>query len=610
MNHRRRLTQLSSVAICLLTTACSSGSDGASSTSDADTTAGVAISEDTTPDTAQDVLSPDPTTAASPAPAAGAGAGSITVVVNAKVYTLDAAQPWAESFAYDTSGRIIAVGTTDQVAGAAGDSPTIINAGGNMVLPGFQDTHLHVPEAGINENLCFMESGHTLAEYEKLAAGCAAEQPDSTWVRAAGPSLFDLRNADELPIDVLDRAIPDRPALILDDLGHAVWTNTLGLRAAGINPDDPDPQGGIFERDANGELTGLLLENAQQRVRNAAAADDATVDEGLHVALTELAQNGITSVSDAGGFWQQHHDEAWKRSLADGTLTVRANNALYLYPDLPVDQQLAEFQKRFSDDPTSLLRYNTVKIYVDGILDLGTAAMLAPYDNPPDPTRPNGFFYFQRDQLNDFVNRLHAMGYRMHFHVIGDAATRAALDAVQAIDDTPAHIAARRHRTTHTYLVDPADLPRFAQLGVTADFQVGPESTSTEYQQELEPLIGNRAVNLIPVKTVLDTGSHVSLSSDWDADPLSPFGTIQRAVTRPTNAVADVATAIRLVTLDAAYALGHDDITGSIQTGKYADYTIIDHNLLEIPVSDIDQTKVLFTALAGRGTYHDSDFNG
>ena len=533
-----------------------------------------------------------------------------TVVVNAIVYTLDPAQPWAESFAYDSTGRIIAVGSEADVAAQAGASPEVIDAGGKMVLPGFQDSHLHVPEAGINEGLCFMEAGQTLADYEGLAAECAAQQPGTGWVRAAGPSLFDLRGGDERPIDVLDRAIPDRPALILDDLGHAVWTNTLGMRAAGIGPDDPDPQGGIFERDASGNLTGLLLENAQQRVRNAAAPDDVVVDEGLRVALDELARNGITSVSDAGGFWQQRHDEAWKRALAAGELTVRAVNALYLYPDLPVDGQIAEFQARFSDDPASLLRYNTVKIYIDGILDLGTAAMLAPYDDPPDPDLPNGFAYFQPEQLDDYVNRLHAIGYRMHFHVIGDAATRAALDAVEAIDDTSANIAGRRHRTTHPYLVDPADLARFAQLGVIADFQVGPESTSAEYQGELAPLIGERARDLIPVRTVLDSGAHVSLSSDWDADPLSPFGTIERAVTRPTNAVADVATAIRLVTLDAAYALGHDDTTGSIQTGKYADFVIVDQNLLDIPANDIDLTTVLLTVVAGNETYRSTNFSG
>ena len=529
---------------------------------------------------------------------------SNTVVVNAEVYTLDPKRPWAEALAYSGDGVLLAVGDEDEVRGQAGDDPKVVDAGGRMVLPGFQDAHLHVPEAGINENLCLLPPGLTIARYERLIADCAAEQPDASWMRAAGASLFELRDAGELPIDVLDRAVPDRPALVLDDLGHAAWTNSRGLEAAGIGENDADPQGGVFLRDpATDALTGLLLENAQQRVRNAAALDEEANYNGLLVALRELARNGITSVSDAGGFWGQNHPAAWKRALDEGTLTVRAQNALYVYPDLDPDDQLAEFQERFSDEPGGLLRFNTAKIYLDGILDLGTAAMIEPYDVPVDPAFPSGFFYFRLSQFQTYVSELHRIGYRLHFHAIGDAATRAALDAVEAIDVDPAAVAARRHRITHTYLVDPADTPRFAELGVTADFQVGPESTDPDYHAYLSEFIGDRAYDLIPVKRLLDAGAHVSLSSDWDADPLSPLGTIERAVTRETEAVADVETAIELVTIDAAYALGQDDVSGSLEVGKQADFVVLDQNLLEIDVRDIDQTRVLLTVLAGRETF-------
>ncbi|MFC9797239.1 amidohydrolase [Streptomyces sp. NPDC127584] len=533
-----------------------------------------------------------------------------TVVVNAEVYTLDPDRPWARAFAYDADGKIIAVGTEPDVRAKAGSGATVIDARGNTVLPGFQDTHLHVPEAGINRDLCFMESGQTLAAYEDMAADCAAEQPDSAWVRAAGPSIFDLLDADEAPIDVLDRAIPDRPALILDDLGHAVWTNTLGLKAAGIAPDAANPQGGIYGRDPDtGRLNGLVLENAQQRLRNAAAPDDETVYRGLLVALDELAKNGITSVSDAGGFWGQNHPAAWQRALQENELSVRAVNSLYVYPDHPMDQQLSELKKRFSDDPDSLLRFNTAKIYVDGILDLGTAWMLKPYDKPIDPEHPSGFPYFQRDQLRSYVDELHRIGYRMEFHVIGDAATREALDAVEAIDADPGQIADRRHRTTHTYLVHPDDIERFKELGVIADFQAGPEAIDAAYHEQLSQAIGDRAFDLIPTKKLIAAGARVSLSSDWDADPLSPFGIIERSVTRDSNAVDNVATALRLVTLDAAYALGQDDTTGSIEIGKQADYTVVDQNILKIPVDRVDQTKVLVTVLAGHPTYQAESFD-
>jgi hypothetical protein len=541
-------------------------------------------------------------------PPAGIGGSGITVVVNADVYTVDPDQPAAEAFAYDADGVIIAVGTETDVLAEAGDEATRIDAGGHMVLPGFQDVHVHVLEAGIHEGLCLLEPGLTLDEYADAIAACADEQAGDEWVRAAGASLFDLRGTDDLPIDVLDEVVPDRPVLILDDLGHAAWTNTLGLEAAGISEDDPDPQGGILHRNpASGELTGLLLEDAQQPVRTAASLDADAVYDGLLVALDELALNGITSVSDAGGYWQQGHPEAWQRALEEGTLTVRAANALYVYPSMDTDEQLAEFERRFADDPDSLLRFDTAKVYIDGILDLGTAALIDPYDVPVDPGLPSGFFYFQPDQLQEYVSALHKIGYRINFHVIGGAATGSALDAVEAIDADRASIADRRHRLTHVYMVDPPDIDRFAELGVIADLQAGEEAVSTDYHEYLGEFIGDRALDLIPVATLLDAEAHVTLSSDWDADLLSPFGIIERAVTRDSNAVPTVARAIELVTIDAAYALGHDAITGSITVGKQADYVIIDQNLLTISPSDIEQTQVLLTVVGGREVYRSPD---
>lgn len=235
----------------------------------------------------------DPGARSTPQPSAG-GASQVTVVVNADVFTVDPDRPWAEAFAYDAAGRILAVGDTDDVLGAAGDSPETVDAGGNLVLPGFHDPHVHVPEAGINLDLCLLPPAETVEVCASLLADCADDQPDAEWIRAAGASLFDLRDADPLPIDALDDAVPDRPVLVLDDLGHAVWINSLGLAAADIDADDPDPQGGILHRGrASGRLTGLLLEDAQQLVRNVAAPDDDTIYDGLLAALGELASNGI-----------------------------------------------------------------------------------------------------------------------------------------------------------------------------------------------------------------------------------------------------------------------------------------------------------------------------
>ncbi|MGH1491822.1 MAG: amidohydrolase [Acidimicrobiales bacterium] len=531
-----------------------------------------------------------------------------TVVVNAVVYTVDEDGRFVEAFAYDDNGVILAVGDEADVREVAGEDARVIDAGGNMALPGFQDAHVHVPEAGLNLDVCFFPDGLTLDDYVALTVDCADEQAGSTWVRAAGASLFDLRATDESPLAALDRAVPDRPAIVLDNLGHAVWTNSLGLEAAGIGPDDLDPQGGVFHRNSAGELTGLLLEDAQQLVRNAASPDDESNYEGLLVALEELAASGVTTVSDAGGYWGQNHPAAWQRAATEEALTVRAANSLYVYPDRTIEWQLAEFERRFSNH-SHMLRFDTAKVYIDGILDLGTASLIEPYDRPIDDNYPSGFNYFTSDQLTTYVNELHAIGYRINFHVIGDRAVNDALDAVEAIQDDPATIAERRHRVTHTYLVHPDDLARFAEIGMIVDFQQSDDAVATDYHEYLADFIGDRAFDLIPTSRVLDAGATVILSSDWDAGPLPPLGTIERALTREANAVPDLETALSMHTIDAAYALGHDDVTGSIEVGKFADYVIIDRNLFELEPDQIDETRVLLTVVGGTVVHQGQGFN-
>ncbi|CAM9320080.1 unnamed protein product [Chrysoparadoxa australica] len=548
----------------------------------------------------------------------------LTLVFNAMVYTGDVAEPWAESFAYDTTGQIIAVGIEEQVRarveeqeGTEGIVANEIDVGGRLVLPGFVDPHLHVLEAGANENACFVTPGSSMEEYvEELLDYCEVEDG---WVRAAGASLYDLRGAEGAgrPLLALDEAFPSTKVLVLDDLGHAVWANSLAMNAAGITSDSPDPPGGVYERDSSGALTGLVLESAQQKLRDAAQPAAAALDGALASSMTRLAENGITTVSDAGGYWTRGHDLAWQRLLEAGLLTVRATNALYLFPDLDPEEQLEQFRSRFTapttgttgeDAAPNLLSFNTAKVYLDGILDLGTGALLAPYDVPPDPSLPAGFTYFTTDALQEYSNALHGIGYVLHFHVIGDAALREALDAVEALPDSPDAIAARRHRTTHTYLVAEEDVSRFEALGVIADFQMAPESISEGYREYIAEFIGDtRARSLIPVKELLDAGARCSLSSDWDADPLSKFGTIHRAVTRARNAV-ELETAVRLVTLDAAYALGLEQWVGSIEVGKLADFIVTDTNIMEARVGAIEGAKVLLTVLQGAPVFAKGPF--
>ena len=365
--------------------------------------------------------------AAGPATAPVRGAPE-TILHGGRIYTVDPARPWAEAVAID------------------------------------------VVEAGVNERLCLFPWRRPLAAYEQSARTCANRQQRRDWVVGAGvfvAALLEGRRA--IPVDVLDRAVPDRPALILDDLGHGAWANTMAMEAAGYRRASPDPPGGILDRDAvSGRLTGIVFENAQQRLRDAAwPPTEQNLEEtyqGLIGSLAELNMHGITSVSDAGGYWTRGHHEVWERAQRRGELTVRASNALYVFPDRPFDAQIADLERLYANESGSLLRFNQAKIYIDGILDLGTSALLDPYlekASPPSPS-PSGFVYFEQAVLQEYVRVLDEIGFQMHFHATGDRGVRLALDAVEAARaDNGA--ADRRHRVTHLYLVGrrgPGAVPR------------------------------------------------------------------------------------------------------------------------------------------------------
>lgn len=526
------------------------------------------------------------------------------VLKNGAIYTVNPAQPWAEAVAIK-DGLIIYVGDDAGVDAFVGVGTRVTDLEGKMVMPGFQDPHLHVLEAGLNESICLVAEFGTQSQYINQIRNCAANQAGSEWVFAVGADMRNLLEFNRLPIEILDQAVPDRPALVLDNLGHGAWLNTLAMEALGYDVLVADPAGGIIVYEPfTDELTGIVLENAQQAARDAAfpptEANLQLVYDALLSALVTLAENGITSVSDAGGYWTRGHHEVWQRAYDEGRLTVRASNALYVFPDQPFASQMAELQTLYTDEPNARLRFNQAKLYVDGILDLGTSALNEPYDEGFGiPNIPNdGFLYFPPTTLDQYATALDAAGFQLHFHVTGDRGAHLALDAIETATNANG-TTDQRHRLTHLYLVDTVDRLRFNSLNVVADFQLAPSSLDPSYINYLRLHIGNRADELLPAFDMIDQGTHVVISSDWDADPVSPFVKIESILSSNAGNVPDLATTIRLMTLDAAYLLHQEGTTGSIEVGKYTDLIILDRNLFEIPTSQISQTQVLQTMLGG-----------
>lgn len=533
-----------------------------------------------------------------------AAGAEVMVLTNASIHTEDPTAPRAEAIAIDEDGVILAVGSEEAVLAEAGGQPDVIDMHGQMILPGFQDAHMHLIEAGINQALCEFEPfdtlKNTLATVEECAAGTK-----SGWIVGSGVSLTNLLDQSDDPITLLDQISPDRPVLILDDIGHGAWANSAAMKAVGYDKLAENPPGGILLRDkATGKLNGVVLENAQQKLRNLAFPDTPEREDFTYEAMLKtlkiMAENGITSVSDAGGFWPQGHVKAWERALREDALTVRASNALYVYPDLPFDEQVADLKALYSNDHHSLLRFNQAKIYVDGILEQRTGAVLEPYEKGPgiDHGYASGFLYFDVDTLDRYAKDLSEAGFQLHFHVTGDRGARLALDAIAQADP-----ASGPHRLTHLYLLDKADIPRFAELGAVADLQLAPSSLDPEYKDFIRQFIGDRADFMMPAASLAKAGALVTLSSDYDADELSPLVKIQAAVERPEEGAPDVETAIEWMTINPAKLLQQDDTTGSLKAGKFADLVVIDQDITEIPVSEIGQAKVTATLLQGEPVY-------
>lgn len=527
-----------------------------------------------------------------------------TVIRNAAIHTMASDEVEADAIAIDAEGVIVAVGKEADVMSKAGSNARVIDLDGKAVLPGFQDTHVHLVEAGVNEILCEFEPFATLKQTRQTIEACDVET-EGEWVLGSGVSMPHLLDQTDDPVAVLDELVPDRPALILDDIGHGAWANSKALQAAGYDTTKGNPPGGIILRhSANGRPNGIVLENAQQKLRNLAFPDtpenEDFVYQSMLPTLKTFAENGITTVSDAGGFWPQGHVKAWETAERNGTLTVRAFNALYVYPDLPFDEQMQKLAKLYSNDPDRLLKFNQAKLYVDGILEQRTGAVLQPYLQGPgiDHGFDHGFLYFQTPVLNDYARALSEIGFKLHFHVTGDRGARLALDAIDRADRK-----AGPHRLTHLYLLDPADYARFRETGTVADFQLAPSSLDPDYIAFISKFIGARADQMMPAASLEKDGATVVMSSDFDADELSPLVKIQAALERPREGAPDVHTAVTWMTANPARLLNQEDRTGTLEVGKYADLVVLDRDIFDISINEIGETNVKATLLQGKPVF-------
>jgi len=540
------------------------------------------------------------------------------ILRDGRIYTVDPAQPWASAVAV-RGGRIVFVGSDRGVRRFRGPGTKVIDLGGRMAMPGVADCHVHILEAFQKAaGTCFLPPGHPLADYIPIIRACAPNQVGTNWVLGYGHSIFDLlkfMRKGGVPKEILDQAVPDRPAAFLEETSHSVWANSRALQALGFDAATPDPPGGVILHDpATGEPNGVLLDAAGEMAMDLALVPNPVLDRLNHEALLEgLAfanRHGITSLCDARCYWKRGYVEAWKRVRDEGRLTVHAVVGLWAYPYLDDRTQIPALAALYSNDPGSRLRFSQIKLYTDGEISHTTAALLQPYRKTLRLAGPQGLHYFDQIRLEHYLTRLGPKGFDFHIHAIGDAGVHDALDAIEAAEAAGA-AGGSRHRITHVTLVSPSDVPRFAALDVTADFQMSDNSVFPDrFRKIFGPFLGGKRVRqeALRLRTLYDAGARVILSSDYDVGEISPFAGMQRALTRGPESLPSLAAAIRACTIEPAWVMRQEDRTGTLERGKLADIIVLDRDLFRIPPAQLGDTKVLLTLLEGETVWRAPGF--
>jgi len=533
-----------------------------------------------------------------------------------KVYTVNERQPWATAIAVKNE-RIVYVGDDKGALELIGPDTRVVNLAGKMLLPGFQDAHVHPIEAGMSYLGCSLHGATSIAEYLKVLETCDSRFPESTFVDGGGWTMDLFPNG--LPDKkLIDSVIPARPVILKSATGHQLWVNSAALEMAGIDSESVDPPRGRIDRYPGSNVpSGSLQENsAMNLVLDARPPySEEQMVAALQFGQFYLNQYGVTSIQDA--LLKLDGNEAYVGGPTymaleeSGNLTLKVSGAIVWNTDLGVEQisRILEARERFS---SRRLKARSVKIWLDGVLEVHTAALLEPYSDKEDGT--TGELLIPPKMLREVITKLDALDFQIHFHAIGDAAIRASLDAIEEARSINGE-KDNRHHISHIQLFNPADIPRFAELGVAANFQPY-WAWADKFITELTiPKLGEaRSQWLYPIKSLLDYGALVVFGSDWFVSSGNPLLGIETAITRRdplTNESAPfldhqrigLSAALKAYTLNSAYINFIEHETGSIEVGKQADLTVLDKNLFDLKSSEISEASVLLTLIDGERVY-------
>ncbi len=529
-------------------------------------------------------------------PPSGSEAPATLAILNARVWTGNPRQPWAEAVAA-RGERLIAVGSTAEVERHLGSGTRVIDAKGQLLVPGFNDAHVHFVDGGMRLASVQLRDAKTPAEFTARLKDFAASVPKGTWI-LGGDWDHELWGGELPRREWIDAVTPDHPVWVNRLDGHMSLANSAALRAAGVTAATPEVAGGSIVRGPEGTPTGILKDNAQQLVDRVVSPPSAEMsDRALESAMRYVAEQGVTSVQNMGT-WEEL--AIFERAHAAGRLRTRIYAAVPLHTWERLRDTVA---RRGRGD--AWLRIGGLKGYVDGSLGSHTAAFLAPFTDAP---QDKGLLVNTPEDLQAWTSGADKAGLHVMVHAIGDRAIRLQLDtfARVAAENGPRD---RRFRIEHAQHIAPEDVKRFAAQGVIASMQpyhaiddgrwadrvIGPERSKTTYA----------------FKSLLDAGAPVAFGSDWYVAPPTPLEGIYAAVTRRTlddrnpggwvpEQRIGVEDALRAYTLGSAYASFEEQEKGTLEPGRLADLALIDRDLTRVPPETLRDARVMLTVVGGQ----------
>jgi predicted amidohydrolase YtcJ len=532
-------------------------------------------------------------------------AASVTLVHGARLYTFDQGNTAVDTgaMAFSSEGEILAIGDDLAIKELFANARRI-DLSGRTVLPGLIDAHGHLYGLALSLSQANLVGTGSKAEViERLQAFAGRLQPDE-WLLGRGWDQNDWPEQDFPSRADLDAAFPKRPVWLRRIDGHAAWGNSQALAQADRDlTGEWQPQGGLIHRDARGEPTGVFIDHAMGLIDEIVPPpSDELVDAALDLALDTMVSLGLTGVHDPGV--DRGIIERYRRRIAAGRLPVR----VYALVDGPGPTLDWLCKEGLLEDASGFLAVRSVKLYADGALGSRGAALLSDYHDDPGN---RGLLFSSDEGLEEHMRRALSCGLQLGIHAIGDRANRQALDAFERLlpqfADNPG-----RHRVEHAQILDPADIPRFARLGVIAAVQ--PTHATSDMYWAGERLGPERLGGAYAWRSLLQAGARLAFGSDFPVEEVNPMLGIHAAVTRQDLAAwppggwlpgerLTRSQAIRAFTLDAAFAAFMEDMVGSLEVGKRADFIVLERDVMNVPAEQIPVVRVLETWVDGRRVF-------